>query len=171
LNEPTILDSDSLNKLDVIMNNINRIDCLDIDGRLLEIINKHEKENLSIRKGSLNKKERQEIESHVLHTYNFVSKIPWPDEYKNIPNITRWHHELLDGSGYPDGLKGEQIPLQSRIMTIADIYDALTAKDRPYKKSIPHSKAIKILKKEAAANKLDKDLVNIFIKSGYSTSN
>ena len=105
--------------------------------------------------------ERNEIESHVTETYKFVSKIPWPPEYKNIPEIALRHHEKLDGTGYPDGLKGrDSISLQSRIMAIADIYDALTAKDRPYKKSVPLDRVLCILKEEAANSKVDPDSYN-----------
>ncbi len=108
--------------------------------------------------------ERKEIQNHVVLTYNFVSKIPWPPEFKNIPKIVLYHHEMLDGSGYPKGIKGDKIPIQARIMSIADIYDALIATDRPYKKAIKHSTALKILKEEAKKNKLDNDLLDIFIK-------
>lgn len=165
LNQPSILSKDSKKILDSIINDIRNIDCQDINGHEIEIINTHEKENLSIKKGSLNEEERKEIESHVVHTYNFVSKIPWPHEYRNIPKIARWHHEKLDGSGYPDGIKADEIPLQAKMMAIADVYDALTATDRPYKKAIPHERAIDILQKEAENNKLDKDLVDVLIKS------
>jgi HD-GYP domain-containing protein (c-di-GMP phosphodiesterase class II) len=99
-----------------------------------------------------------------MHTYNFVSKIPWPPEYKNIPEIALKHHEKLDGTGYPNGLKGDEIPLQARMMAIADVYDALIATDRPYKKAIPLQKALDILKEEAERNKLDKDLLDIFLR-------
>jgi HD-GYP domain-containing protein (c-di-GMP phosphodiesterase class II) len=117
-----------------------------------------------IKRGSLNRDERIEIESHVIETYKFVSKIPWPPEYKRIPEIAMRHHEKLDGTGYPDGLKGkDSTSLQSRMMAIADIYDALTAQDRPYKKSVPVDKVLKILKEEADCNKLDSDLVDLFI--------
>ena len=100
------------------------------------------------------------------HTYAFVSKIPWPDEYRNIPEITRRHHEKLDGSGYPEGIRGKSsIPLQSRIIVIADIFDALMASDRPYKKSLPLKKVLNILSEEAEQGKLDGDLVSLFIES------
>ena len=94
-------------------------------------------EALSMAKGSLTLSERKEIESHVVHTHNFLQMIPWTDELAGIPEIAGRHHEKLDGTGYPDGLVASEIPLQSRIMTICDIYDALTATDRPYKKAAP----------------------------------
>jgi len=99
----------------------------------------------------------------VVHTYNFVSKIPWPPEFARIPEIAAKHHEKLDGTGYPYGLKGDQIPLQARIMALADIFDALIATDRPYKPPITLEQALSILQEEAQKNKLDKDLVALFI--------
>ena len=103
------------------------------------------------------------IESHVVHTWDFVSNIPWPEEYRRIPEFALKHHEKLDGSGYPQGLKGEEIPLQARMICVADIYDALSAPDRPYKKAVPHSKVLSILREEGESGKLDVDLVELFI--------
>jgi HD-GYP domain-containing protein (c-di-GMP phosphodiesterase class II) len=118
---------------------------------------------LRIKKGSLSEEERKEIESHVIHSYEFLKKIPWTSSMQMIPDIARWHHERLDGGGYPDGISGENIPLQSRMMTIADIFDALTAQDRPYKKAVPVDRALKILQGEAELGYLDKALVDIFV--------
>jgi HD-GYP domain-containing protein (c-di-GMP phosphodiesterase class II) len=165
LNEPTITDEDPVSALAVICNDIEQLHCSTIDGKEMPIFNNLEKTNLSIRRGSLNNEERHEIESHVTHTYNFVSRIPWPPEFKNIPQIARGHHEKLDGSGYPNGDKGEQVSIQSRIMAIADVYDALTATDRPYKKALSHEKAIAILQKEADSGKIDADIFKVFIRS------
>ena len=146
------------------MNEIETIECTDISGRRFEVITDLDKKNLSIKRGSLNEEERQEIESHVIETYKFVSKIPWPPEYKKIPEIALRHHEKLDGTGYPDGLAGrESVSLQSRMMAIADIFDALTAQDRPYKRAVPIEKVVDILREEARSNKLDADLVELFI--------
>jgi HD-GYP domain-containing protein (c-di-GMP phosphodiesterase class II) len=164
LNEPTITEKDPREILNKIQNEIKGIQLFDIDGKKIDLITKNERRNLEIQRGSLNPIERKEIENHVVLTYNFVSKIPWPPEFKNIPKIVLYHHEMLDGSGYPKGIKGSKIPLQARIMSIADIYDALIATDRPYKKAIKHSTALKILKEEAERNKLDNDLLDIFIK-------
>lgn len=164
LNEPTVTDVEPDEVLQEISCEIGDIECCDIEGNSITVLTDDEKMNLEIRRGSLNPIERQEIESHVIHTYNFVSKIPWPPEFKNIPEIALKHHEKLDGSGYPYGLKEKDIPIQARMMAIADVYDALIATDRPYKKSIPLSKAFDILKEEADNHKLDKDLLNIFMK-------
>ncbi len=123
-------------------------------------------ETLSIRKGSLSDKERRRIESHVSHTYEFLQKIPWTGELRRIPEIAWAHHEKLDGSGYPRGLRGkDDIPLQSRMMTIADIYDALVAWDRPYKKSVSPERARAILQEEATDGKLDRDLLDVFLEA------
>lgn len=165
LNEPTVTEFEPDEVLRGILNEIETIECTDISGRRFEVITDLDKKNLSIKRGSLNEEERQEIESHVIETYKFVSKIPWPPEYKKIPEIALRHHEKLDGTGYPDGLAGrESVSLQSRMMAIADIFDALTAQDRPYKRAVPIEKVVDILREEARSNKLDPDLVELFIK-------
>jgi HD-GYP domain-containing protein (c-di-GMP phosphodiesterase class II) len=165
MNEPAVINEDSEAVLNQICNEIEEIECKGIDGASIKVISDLDKMNLKITKGSLNQEERKEIESHVVHTYRFVSKIPWPPEYKRIPEIALSHHEKLDGTGYPDGLKGrESTLLQSRMMAIADIYDALVASDRPYKKALPLEKVLSILKEEAERGILDGDLVNVFIE-------
>jgi HD-GYP domain-containing protein (c-di-GMP phosphodiesterase class II) len=123
-----------------------------------------EYENLTVRKGNLTESEYKEIQSHVNHTLDILNKIPFTKDLENIPKYAAAHHELLDGSGYPKGLRGDQIPIQSRIMCIADIYDALSSPDRPYKKAIPLEKSLSILREEAERGKLDKDIVEMFIR-------
>ncbi len=136
----------------------------DLEGKEIPLITDVERENFLIKRGSLNAAERKIIESHVDHSYTFVSKIPWPPEFKRIPEFVLKHHEKLDGSGYPRGLKGrEEIPIQARMLTVADIFDALTAPDRPYKKSVPMDRVLSILTDEANENKLDRDLVDLLI--------
>jgi len=124
-----------------------------------------EVEALSIRKGTLTSAERKEIESHVSHTYEFLKKIPWTGEFRAIPEIAWAHHEKLDGSGYPRGLTAESIPVQSRMMTISDIYDALVALDRPYKHSVTPERALDILADEARRGKLDSPLLDVFVEA------
>ncbi len=166
LNEPTIFVEDPESELAEIITEIENIECLTIDGECFDIITEKDLLNLSIKRGSLNPEERREIESHVIHTYNFVSKIPWPPEYKNIPEIAVQHHEFLDGSGYPAGLRGrENTLIQSRIMTVADIFDALSAQDRPYKKAVPLERVLVILREEAERGKIDSELVEVFINN------
>ena len=120
---------------------------------------------LSVRKGSLTPEERREIESHVSHTYRFLSQIPWTRALKRVPDIAYGHHEKLTGGGYPRGLAAPEIPAQTRMMTISDIYDALTASDRPYKRAVPKEKAYDILKDEAKRGDVDGDLLTVFIES------
>ena len=96
-------------------------------------------------------------------SFHFLTKIPWTPVMKGIPEIAYGHHEKLDGSGYPRGLTAAQIPLQARMMTICDIYDALTAQDRPYKRAVPIRAALDILHSEADGGKLDRDLLGVFI--------
>ncbi|HOW82076.1 MAG TPA: HD domain-containing phosphohydrolase [Spirochaetota bacterium] len=166
MNEPAVTDDDPEELLSAMLADIEALGCRDIEGNALEVVSDRDRTNLSIRKGSLNEDERREIESHVVHTYNFVSRIPWPPEFRNIPEIALRHHEKLDGSGYPDGLAGrESTMLQSRIMAIVDVYDALSATDRPYKKAVPLHETLEILKKDADEGKLDPDLVALFISA------
>ena len=119
--------------------------------------------SLSIPKGSLTNEDRLEIESHVTHTYRFLATIPWTSKLRRIPEIAYGHHEKLDGKGYPRQIIAPEIPIQTRIMTISDIYDALTASDRPYKKAVQASKALDILGYEAKEGKLDSALLHLFI--------
>lgn len=134
-------------------------------GEELELLTEPERLNLSITRGSLNQAERLEIESHVTHTYQFLRQIPWTRDLRRIPEIAYKHHEKLTGDGYPRAVPAADIPPQTRIMTIADIYDALTAKDRPYKKALPHEKAVDILMTEAKKGMLDLALLGVFIDS------
>jgi HD-GYP domain-containing protein (c-di-GMP phosphodiesterase class II) len=103
------------------------------------------------------------MESHVTHSFHFLTKIPWTPLMRGIPDIVYGHHEKLDGSGYPRRLAGSQIPVQARMMTICDIYDALVAQDRPYKRAVPTHAALEILHAEAGEGKLDQDLLDVFV--------
>ena len=118
-----------------------------------------------IRKGNLDDQERREIESHVTHTFRFLEHIPWTRELRGIPSIAYAHHEKLNGRGYPRRVKGEEIPVQTRMMTISDIFDALTATDRPYKRAVPYERALDILTAEAREGMLDPDLLGAFIQA------
>ncbi len=158
-NEPTILEEDSFRAL---MDLPNR-SYLDMDGNRQPFLSPNEVQALSIRRGSLSEKERREIESHVTHTFRFLAEIPWTGEFARVPEIAYAHHEKLDGTGYPRKLSAAEIPIQSKMMTISDIFDALVAWDRPYKKSVPVEKALDILLDEAGHGKLDKSLLSLFI--------
>lgn len=129
------------------------------------VVREDEFKLLSIRKGSLSAEERLEIESHVTHTRAFLDLIPWTDELKNIPDIAAAHHEKLNGSGYPLGIKGDRIPFASKIMTICDIYDALTASDRPYKAAVSTEKALEIMRNEALTGAIDRQLLEVFVSN------
>ena len=120
---------------------------------------------LQVRRGSLTDVERIEIESHVVHTFNFLNKIPWGRTLRKIPRIAGAHHEYLNGNGYPRGLATAEIPIESRMMTIADIFDALTASDRPYKRAVPIDRALSIVDAEVKAGKLDAALFDVFVKA------
>jgi HD-GYP domain-containing protein (c-di-GMP phosphodiesterase class II) len=161
INEPKILSDNDFGLLDEIKS----FKYQDIDGKFHNLIENDEVKKLSIPKGSLDDLERLEIESHVTHTFRFLSKIPWTNELKNIPDIAYGHHEKLNGSGYPRGLAENEIPLQSKIMTISDIYDALTSRDRPYKKAVTAEKALDILGFEAKDYHVDRELLDIFIST------
>ena len=106
---------------------------------------------LAILKGSLDPEERKMIESHVTHTFNFLRQIPWTEDLSRVPDIAYGHHEKLDGTGYPRGVPGDVITVQTRIITVSDIFDALTASDRPYKKALPPQRALEILSEGARA--------------------
>ncbi|TQV85010.1 HD family phosphohydrolase [Aliikangiella coralliicola] len=121
--------------------------------------------SLSVTKGSLTPEERAEIQSHVVHTEAFLNQIPWTDELGGVPTIAASHHEKLDGTGYPKGSFEADIPVASKIMAIADIYDALTARDRPYKKAVQIELALDILKDEASNGKLCQTMVDTFIEA------
>jgi len=127
------------------------------------LLTPHELESLSIRKGTLTQEEREMIQSHALFSFDILSGIKWTRELSNVPIISASHHEKVNGHGYPKGLTGEDMPLQARMLAIADIFDALTAKDRPYKPAIPIPKSLSIIQEEADRLSLDPDLVTIFI--------
>lgn len=163
LNEPSITPEDPETVISRILNSpIPR--SVGIDDETIPLLTELEIANLRIRKGSLNDQERSEIERHVVRSYEFVKRIPWPREYEGIPLYVKTHHEMLNGTGYPDGLRGDQIPIQGRILAVADVYDALTASDRPYKKAVPLEKALAILEDEAKRGRLDGALVAILKK-------
>jgi len=122
-----------------------------------------EVEALSIRKGSLTPAEKDKINEHVQRTYEFLVKIPWTGEFRRIPEIAWAHHEKLDGTGYPRRLRAPDIPVQAKMMTIADIYDALVAQDRPYKKAQTPERALRILAHDVSRGWLDGDLLHVFI--------
>ncbi|MBI3130233.1 MAG: response regulator [Acidobacteria bacterium] len=120
---------------------------------------------LQIRKGSLSLEERKAVENHVVHSYNFLKRIPWTEELKRVPDIAHAHHERLNGKGYPLGLAADEIPLESKMMAISDVFDALAAHDRPYKVAVSVERSLQILEEEAKSGLLDADLLHLFIEA------
>jgi HD-GYP domain-containing protein (c-di-GMP phosphodiesterase class II) len=157
-NEPQILAEEPLAQLKELA----QYTYQDVEGQRQPLISPEELAQLMVPRGSLTAAEREAIQSHVTHTYEFLRQIPWTKQLQDVPIIAYGHHEKLDGSGYPLSLQQPKILIQSQMMAIADIYDALTAGDRPYKKGLSASTAIKILRQEAAQNKLNQELIDLF---------
>jgi len=158
-NEPTVLPA---RRFDELLDLAGRT-YADLAGTARPYLTDEEVRYLTIPKGSLDETERLEIESHVNHTYNFLREIPWTRELQDIPLIAYGHHEKLDGRGYPRHVTGDAIPIQTRMMTISDIYDALTAADRPYKAAVVPARALDIMDEEVHAGQLDSELFRLFV--------
>jgi HD-GYP domain-containing protein (c-di-GMP phosphodiesterase class II) len=158
-NEPTVMAEDAAAGLrDLAVKTF-----VDHLGEPHTVITPEEARVLSIARGSLTEEEYRQIQSHVVHTYQFLSQIPWTKELRRVPDIARSHHEKLDGSGYPEGRLAVDIPVQARMMTISDIFDALTASDRPYKAAVPVDRALDILNLERKAGAVDAALLDLFV--------
>jgi HD-GYP domain-containing protein (c-di-GMP phosphodiesterase class II) len=160
-NEPSVLEQGGFERVAEIA----KLRYSDIHGTESAYLSSEEVISLQVARGSLTQDEREEIESHVVHTYNFLQQIPWGRTYRSIPEVAGAHHEKLDGTGYPRGLKEAEIPAPAKMMTISDIFDALTASDRPYKRAVPLTKALDILKSEVDRGKLDTHLFDMFIEA------
>lgn len=158
-NEPSVLEQGGFERVAEIAGN----SYIDHTGTVRPYLTEREVAALQVARGSLTSDERAEIEQHVVHTYNFLKRIPWSRNLRDIPEIAVSHHEKLDGTGYPFALGSDSIPTPTRMMTIADIYDALTASDRPYKKAVPRGKALDILSYEVKDGHLDSQLYQLFL--------
>jgi len=172
-NDPavTYLPDAEYNELQRVLHTLATMHYENEKGERHPVLEPHEIEALSIRKGSLTRDEYQQIQSHARLSYEFLLRIPWTSHLEKIPEIAHCHHEKLNGKGYPRGVLAADIPLQARMMTVADIYDALTAADRPYKKAMSVQRALKILQFEAEEGGLDADVVELFISGKiYETS-
>jgi HD-GYP domain-containing protein (c-di-GMP phosphodiesterase class II) len=134
----------------------------DLDGSTIPFLTPDEYEFMSVVRGNLTNSERKEINDHAVHTLNILTGIEWTRNLKLVPQIAADHHEKLNGYGYPNGKKAEELEIGSRILAVADVFDALTAKDRPYKPAIPIDKSIEILEDDASKGGLDPELVAIF---------
>ena len=139
-----------------------------LGGETRHYLSEDELENLSIKRGTLNVSDRKIIENHAMMTLKMLNELPFSKKLKHVPAYAASHHEKLDGTGYPLKMKGEEISAQARIMAIADIFEALTAKDRPYKKPMMLSQAIKILGFMVKDDHIDGDFVEIFLKEGLA---
>jgi HD-GYP domain-containing protein (c-di-GMP phosphodiesterase class II) len=157
-NEPTVLSSGDFQRIEAIAKET----FVDLRGEVRRLLDDEETTCLKVNRGSLTPQEFDEIRSHVSHTFRFLSQIPWGTALSRIPIIAGAHHEKLNGTGYPNRLHAEEIPVQSKMMAVADIYDALTASDRPYKKAVPLEKALGILDFSVKDGHLDGELVRIF---------
>jgi hypothetical protein len=127
-------------------------------------LSREEEENLNIPYGTLNTEERAVINHHIVATIKMLEALPWPRHLANVPEYAGGHHERMDGKGYPRGLTREQMSVQARVMAIADIFEALTARDRPYKKGKSLSESLHILGKFALNGHIDPDLFDIFVR-------
>jgi HD-GYP domain-containing protein (c-di-GMP phosphodiesterase class II) len=160
-NEPTVLPEGEFDRLFEIA----RQTYHDPRGIERPMLTPDEIRYLSIPKGSLSPDERSQIESHVIHSFNFLLQIPWTKQIREIPRIVRAHHEKLNGTGYPYKLRSDEIPVQAKIMTICDIFDALSASDRPYKKAVAADRALGILEMSVKDQELDPELYRLFLEA------
>ncbi len=140
------------------------------DGTTQNLLSNDEVKHLTIAKGTLTPEERDIVNHHIVATIRMLESLPYPKHLKRIPEFAGGHHERMDGKGYPKGLKREQMSVQARVMAIADVFEALTAGDRPYKKAMPLSQALAILGRMKLDGHIDPDLFDVFINSGvYQT--
>jgi response regulator RpfG family c-di-GMP phosphodiesterase len=160
-NEPTVLKGGEFAKIEAL----GKQTFIAPSGEERPLLSALEVTSLSVTRGSLTPDEVREIQSHVTHSFNFLATIPWGKSFQRVPLIAGAHHERLDGTGYPNRLRAEEIPLQSKLMSISDIFDALTASDRPYKRAVPIDKALDILALEVKDKHLDGDLLRIFCEA------
>ena len=160
-NEPSLLAAGNFQRIE----ELGRQSYVRLSGEMSTLLSADEVKALSVMRGSLTAEEFDEIRSHVSHTYRFLSQIPWGKTFSRVAIIAGSHHERLNGTGYPNRLRAEEIPLQSKMMSISDIFDALTASDRPYKRAVPVQKALDILGFEVKDNHVDGELVRIFTEA------
>jgi response regulator RpfG family c-di-GMP phosphodiesterase len=160
-NEPTVLSEE----VEAGLGRLGTLCFTTQDGAPAPVLAPGDLDRLSIRRGSLSETERLEIESHVTHTYEFLKKIPWTSDLALVPDIAYAHHERINGQGYPRRLRGEEIPLQAKAMAITDIFDALTAQDRPYKAALPLARSLDILNQDARDGHVDAELLALFVEA------
>jgi HD-GYP domain-containing protein (c-di-GMP phosphodiesterase class II) len=144
--------------------NIAKMEILDSLGNKAPFLSSDEAYNLSIKRGTLTAEERQIINNHIVVTISMLESLPYPQSLARVPEYACGHHEHMDGSGYPRGLTREQMSIPARVMGIADIFEALTSKDRPYKKAKTLSESLAILGKMKVDQHIDADLFDVFIR-------
>jgi HD-GYP domain-containing protein (c-di-GMP phosphodiesterase class II) len=164
-NDPqvTFLPDAEYSRLEELLSRLETQIYCDENGEEKPLLSPEEKRALQIRKGSLTDDEFKQIQSHAQMSYDFLKQVKWTRDLENLAHIAWGHHEKLSGKGYPRGVSAEDIPMATRMMTIADIFDALTASDRPYKKAMPLDRALKILHEEAEFNSVDASLLKVFV--------
>jgi HD-GYP domain-containing protein (c-di-GMP phosphodiesterase class II) len=160
-NEPTVLTQETADGLGLLED----LSFTHWSGERRGVVESSSLASLRIRRGSLSESERLEIESHVTHTFRFLERIPWTHDLAGVPEIAYAHHERMTGRGYPRQLSELTIPVQSRAMAISDVFDALTARDRPYKGAVPLDRSLAILEEEAREGALDGPLLSLFIEA------
>ena len=137
----------------------------DASGVTRPLLSEDEVMNLSIVRGTLNDDEREVVNNHIVATIKMLESLPFPSNLQNVPEYAGGHHEKMDGTGYPRGLKRDEMSIQARIMAIADIFEALTARDRPYKKGKKLSECLKIMGRMKIEDHIDPDIFDVFIKN------
>ena len=135
-----------------------------LNGKKMSLLDESDIRNLQISKGTLLPEERDIINKHIDITIDMLEKLPYPKKLKNVPEFAGGHHEKINGKGYPKGLIGDEMSVQAKIMAIADIFEALTAKDRPYKKGKTLSEAMNILNEMKNNDEIDRDIFHVFVK-------
>jgi len=160
-NEPKHLLQSEMNELETLEN----LEFKHWSGEKIPLVEPADMECLRVRRGSLTLGERDEVRAHVSHSFRFLSRIPWTGELANVPDIAYAHHERLNGQGYPRGIVAGEIPVQSKIMAISDVFDALVANDRPYKRAVSVEESLDILDEEVHLGLLDRNLLDIFLEA------
>jgi HD-GYP domain-containing protein (c-di-GMP phosphodiesterase class II) len=166
LNDPTeeVMPEEEWEESQHALERLSNLEFESSNGQRLPILNPNERLALQVRRGTLTPDEFRQIQDHAQMSYEFLIQIPWTSQLGNVPIIARSHHERNDGSGYPQGLEASEIPLGAKLMAIADVYDALTASDRPYKRSMSPERALQILGHDTQAGKFDPDVLKLFIE-------
>jgi hypothetical protein len=138
---------------------------IDSEGKVHSVLTPNEVSDLQIKRGTLNDKEREVINGHAKATLSMLQKLPLPAHLEEVPEIAASHHERMDGKGYPRGLTGEEMSVSAKLLAIADVFEALTAGDRPYKKAIPLDEVLSIMDGMTRSGHLDPNLFEIFVRS------